>query len=170
MELDGLLRALEATFVATAVRENESLFPWIESVHVLAIALVFGCIAIVDLRLLSLASLDRALSRLTADVLPCVWTAFAFAVVTGALLFASNATVYVHNTYFLAKFAFMALAGVNMLAFHFYVGREMAQWGTPFQDPPLQARVVGAVSLLFWVGVIACGRMVGFTLMLAPPA
>ena len=39
MELDALLRSLEATSVATAIRENESLFPWVESVHVFAIAL-----------------------------------------------------------------------------------------------------------------------------------
>jgi hypothetical protein len=40
MELDLLLQGLEATSVATAIRENEVLFPWIESIHVLAIALV----------------------------------------------------------------------------------------------------------------------------------
>jgi len=93
MELDALLRSLEATSIATAIRENDFLFPWVESVHVLAITLVVGSIAIIDLRLLGLASLDRALTRLTANVLPCTWTAFAVAAISGALLFASNATV-----------------------------------------------------------------------------
>ncbi len=83
MEIDALLRALEATSVATVIRENESLFPWIESLHVLAITLVIGSIAIVDLRLIGLASLERAAARLTSDVLPCTWAAFAAAVITG---------------------------------------------------------------------------------------
>jgi len=65
MEIDALLRALEATSVATVIRENESLFPWIESLHVLAITMVIGSIAIVDLRLIGLASLERAAARLT---------------------------------------------------------------------------------------------------------
>jgi hypothetical protein len=170
MEFDVILKALEDTSIATAVRENDVLFPWIESVHVLAITLVFGCIAIVDLRLMALASLDRALSRVTKEVLPCVWVAFALAAITGGLLFSSNARVYLYNPYFVTKFIFMGLAGVNMLVFHFGVGREMAQWGAPSQMPPLKARVVGATSLLFWFGVITFGRIVGFHLVQAPPA
>ena len=93
MEIDALLRALEATSVATVIRENESLFPWIESLHVLAITMVIGSIAIVDLRLIGLASLERAAARLTSDVLPCTWAAFAGAVITGSLLFSSNALI-----------------------------------------------------------------------------
>ena len=100
MEIDALLRALEATSVATVIRENESLFPWIESLHVLAITLVIGSIAVVDLRLIGLASLERAAARLTSDVLPCTWAAFAGAVITGGLLFSSNAFNYAHNSYF----------------------------------------------------------------------
>src|SRR3954470_22805359 len=91
MELDPLLRALEATSIATAVRENESLFPWVESFHVLAIVLVIGSIAIVDLRLMRVASRERSIGQLAADVLPCTWVAFAVAAVSGALLFSSNA-------------------------------------------------------------------------------
>src|SRR5207245_1219598 len=104
MELDTLLRSLEATGFATAIREHESLFPWLESLHVLAITLVVGSIAIVDLRLMGLASLERAAARLTSDVLPCTWAAFAGAVITGGLLFSSNAFNYAHNSYFLAEF------------------------------------------------------------------
>src|SRR5438128_2518220 len=129
MELDALLRALEATGFATAIRENESLFPWIESLHVLAITLVVGSIAIVDLRLIGVASLDRAAARLTSDVLPCTWAAFGLAVITGSLLFSSNAFNYAHNGYFQAKFVFLALAGLNMAVFHLGVGRAIARWG-----------------------------------------
>ncbi len=92
MDLDDWLKSLEATGVATLIRENESLFPWIESVHVLAIVTVVGTISIVDLRLLGLASVDRAVGRLTRELLPCTWIAFAIAAFTGALLFSSKAT------------------------------------------------------------------------------
>jgi len=169
MDLDVILRALEATAIATEVRENDLLFPWVEAVHVLAITLVVGSIAIVDLRLLGLASLDRALSRLTADVLPCTWAAFGVAVISGALLFSSNATGYAHNTQFQVKFVFLALAGVNMAIFHLFAGRDIERWGAALLATPLRARVAGAVSLLFWIMVVAAGRWVGFTLMPAVP-
>jgi hypothetical protein len=159
MGLDGLLRLLEATSVATAIRENETLFPWIESLHVLAIALVVGSIAIVDLRLVGLASLERGIARLTADVLPWTWAAFALAAVSGALLFSSNAFNYAHNAWFQAKFALLLLAGVNMSAFHLLVGREVEGRG---------ARIAGAISLAVWVCVVVCGRWTGFTIHATP--
>jgi uncharacterized protein DUF6644 len=164
MEIDTLLRSLEATSIATAIRENELLFPWIESVHVLAITLVVGTIAIVDLRLMGLASRDRPIMRLTEDVLRCTWTAFAAAAITGLLLFSSNAFNYAHNSYFQAKLVFLVLAGINMAIFHWYAGRGMDRWGILPHTTPLRARVAGAVSLLVWIGVVAFGRWVGFTL------
>src|SRR5881227_2248393 len=85
MELDPLLRALEATGFATAIRKNDSLFPWIEALHVLGITLVVGSIAIVDLRLVRFASRERSLAAITADVLPYTWGAFALALATGLL-------------------------------------------------------------------------------------
>jgi len=168
MEIDALLRALEATGVATAIRENESLFPWIESLHVLAITMVIGSIAIVDLRLIGLASLERAAARLTSDVLPCTWAAFAGAVITGSLLFSSNAFNYAHNSYFQAKFVCLCLAGLNMAVFHLGVGRAIARWGASAQTTPLPARIAGAASLLLWIGVVAFGRWTGFTLHATP--
>ena len=165
MELEVLLRALEATSVATAIRENDWLFPWIESFHVLAITLLIGTILIVDLRLLDLASRERAVGRLTAEVLPLTWAAFAVAAITGALLFSSNATGYAHNGYFQVKFIFLALTGVNAAIFHLFVGRAFERWGAPPQAIPLATRIAGAASLVFWIGVVACGRWVGFTLL-----
>lgn len=75
MEYDALLKWLEGTSVAQAIAESESLFPWIEAVHVLAITLVVGSIAIVDLRLIGFASRNHAVTSLTKDVLPCTWVA-----------------------------------------------------------------------------------------------
>ena len=170
MELDALLRALAATSVATTIRENDALFPWVEALHVLAITLVVGFISIVDLRLMGLASRDRALKPLTGEVLPCVWAAFVVAAISGLLLFSSNAVTYAHNSYFQLKFVFLALAGVNMAVFHLFVGRGIERWGASPDTTPVRARMVGAVSLLLWIGVITFGRWVGFTLMPTPAA
>src|SRR3984893_19514091 len=103
MQLDNALDWLQATAFAKAISEDEILFPWIECVHVLAIVLVVGTISIVDLRLLGVASLDRAVSRLMRDVLPFTWGAFAIAALTGSSLFSSNAVKYAHNFFFQGK-------------------------------------------------------------------
>ena len=85
MSFDAVLHWLEATTIATTIAENDTLFPWIESVHVLAITLVVGSIFIVDLRLISWASLDRRAHDLMSEVLPITWAAFTLAVITGLL-------------------------------------------------------------------------------------
>jgi len=164
MELDQIFKWLYDTAPGLAIRENESLFPWIESLHVLAITLVVGSIAIVDLRLIGMASLDRALTRLTREVLPVTWIAFAVAVISGVLLFISNAVSYAHNTFFQLKMLAMLLAGANMLFFHFVVGRDIASWGASAATTPRQARLAGYASLLLWTCIVAFGRWIGFTL------
>jgi hypothetical protein len=163
MELDALFKWLFDTPVAITIRENESLFPWIESFHVLAITLVVGSIAIVDLRLLGFASLDRAVTRLTKEVLPCTWAAFAVAAMTGAALFSSNAVNYAHNFFFQGKMALLVLAGINMLIFQLLVSRNIERWEA-LSRTPMAAKVAAAASLILWVGVVGFGRWIGFTL------
>ncbi|MGB8072326.1 MAG: hypothetical protein WCF55_05665, partial [Pseudolabrys sp.] len=135
MEVDRALGWLQATPVAKAISENEILFPWIESVHVLAIVLVVGTISIVDLRLFGVASLDRAVSRLMHDVLPYTWGAFVIAAITGLLMFSSDAVNYAHNFFFRGKVVLLALAGLNMAVFHIVGVRDVARWGNTQQTP-----------------------------------
>jgi hypothetical protein len=163
MWFDQLLQWLEASAIATVIRENELLFPWIESFHVLAIVLVVGTISIIDLRLLGVASLDRPVSRLMRDVLPYTWGAFALAAVTGGLLFCSNAETYGHNFFFLGKMVLLVLAGINMAIFHVFIGRDIEHWSAE-KRPPLMAKAAGAASLGLWVLVVTFGRWIGFTL------
>jgi hypothetical protein len=164
MLVDRVLEWLYATDIAAAIRENELVFPWIEGIHVLAITIVVGSIAIVDLRLLGLASRDRPVTLLTRDVLPCTWIAFGIAAVTGSLLFSSNATNYANNTFFRTKLVLLALAGLNVLYFQVWVRRDALRWDTSAR-PPWPVTIAGAVSLLTWTGVVAAGRWIGFTML-----
>ena len=161
--LDSFLQSLENTSIALAIREGDSLFPWIECVHVLALTLVIGSIAMVDLRLLGLRSRERGVVETTAEVLPITWTAFVCALISGGLMFASNAVAYAHNSFFQAKMALVIFAGLNMLGYHFVVGRNAASWHTG-GSTPFKARLVGGTSLALWIAIAACGRWIGFTI------
>jgi hypothetical protein len=164
MIFDPQLEWLQSTALAIELRENEWLFPFVEGVHVLAITLVFGSISIVDLRLMGFASRERSVDQVTRSVLPVTWVAFALAVVSGALLFASNAPKYAHNDFFFRKMVLILMAGINMAVFHLILNpntnRDSSGRAVPVSD-----RVVGLVSMLLWIGVIACGRWIGFTMV-----
>jgi hypothetical protein len=161
--LHSILTTIQETAIPTAIRENETLFPAVESIHVLAICTVIGTISIVDFRLLGLASRDRPVLELSRNVLWCTWIAFAIAALTGSLLFSSRAVDYSGNFYFQVKLVLLALAGLNMASFHLLSGRRMGEWGAGV-IPPLTARVAGGLSLLIWIGVAGFGRWIGFTL------
>ena len=161
--IDAFCQWLYDTPLADAIRANELLFPWFESVHVLAITMVLGSIAIVDLRLLGIASRNRPVTRLIREVLPVTWIAFAVAVLTGGTLFASNAVNYAHNLPFQMKMLLMVLAGVNMLVFHFITYRSVATWDESVPTP-FAARFAGGFSITLWLAIVAFGRWIGFTI------
>jgi hypothetical protein len=158
----AVLDAVQRTGLAVQIRDSLFLFPLLESAHVIGLALVVGTIAIVDLRLLGVASTHRPFQRLAADTLKWTWVAFALTALTGALMFITNAAVYFHNGYFRAKVALLLLAGLNVLVFELTAGRTAAQWDRAPSPPPL-ARAVATLSLVIWVAVIVAGRMIGFT-------
>jgi hypothetical protein len=161
MQLNSLLTAIEATPIATAVRESTWLFPTIESLHVLSITLVVGTIMIVDFRLINIVGRRRPVSALMRETLPWTWGAFVSAVITGSLLFSSSAMKYAHNWQFEAKMVMLLLAGINMAVFHLGSYRSVALWDRDAMTPT-GARVAGALSLAIWVTVVSLGRWIGF--------
>jgi hypothetical protein len=163
LQLQELISYFEGSALADNIRENDVLFPLIESVHVVSICLVVGSILVVDLRLLGLASLNRSVSRVTRGILPLTWFAFAVAVASGGLMFISNAIKYLENGYFIAKMLLICVAGLNMVVFHAISAGSQPQWDNSGRLP-LPARLAGGISILLWISVVACGRWIGFTM------
>jgi len=162
VDIASILDWLQQTSLAVHIRDSLFAFPLIESTHVFGLTLVFGTIAIIDLRLLGLASTNRSFQRLAADILKWTWVAFAVTAATGSLMFITNAAVYYHNAYFRAKIALLFLAAINMLVFEVTTRRTVARWDRDASAPPL-GRAVAAVSLVIWISVIVTGRMIDFT-------
>jgi hypothetical protein len=172
MGIASFLSWLAASGLATKIRDSLFLFPLIESTHVFGLALVFGTISIIDLRLLGIASGQRSFQRMASDILKWTWAAFALTALTGALMFITNAPVYYHNFYFRAKMLLLVLAGINMFAFELTAGRTIPAWDKA-PSAPRAGKAVAALSLVTWIGIIFMGRLIGFTTsraaVVAPP-
>ena len=163
MQFTAFLSWLDATPVAAFIRESEWAFPTIESVHVIALALVVGSIAIVDLRLLGLASTGRPYTQLSGEVLPLTWSAFALAAASGLLMFISQPLAYYANVAFRIKILLLLLAGFNMLAFQLITHRAVGRWDR-HAAAPLAGKIAGVMSLTLWIAVVFFGRRIGFTM------
>ena len=163
MDMLEILKSLEGTALATTIRDSLFLFPMLEAVHVIGLALVFGTITVIDLRLLGVASVERPFKLMASEILKWTWAAFVLTAVTGALMFTTNAQVYYDNFYFRTKLVLLLFAGVNMAAFELTARRSVAAWDRDAAAPPAGRRVA-VLSLAIWVVVIFLGRWVGFTL------
>ena len=159
----AFLDAIHESDWAIFMRESGWAFPTAESVHVIAISLVVGLIAVVDLRLLGLASVEHALTKLTHDILPWTWAAFCVAVLSGAAMFISQPVVYFENAAFRVKALLLLLAGCNMLYFHLVTFRDVDGWDRA-KSTPLAAKFAGGASLTFWIAIVFLGRQIGFTM------
>lgn len=135
-------------------------FPFIESIHVVAITLVVGSIVMVDLRLLGVTGLRYPASRITRELIPWTWGAFCVAVVTGIGMFVTRAPVYMENPAFQVKLVLLLLACANMTLFQFRTFRNVASWDSA-TITPIAARTAGAASLLLWAGILLAGRWTG---------
>jgi hypothetical protein len=158
------ISALEASGLGQAMRQWLWLYPAVEIVHIVGIGLLFGSIAILDLRLLGV-SRGIALKPLARHVLP--WTAAAFLLIvpSGLMMFTAHASDFISSPVFVVKICLIMAAGLNAALFHAIVYPSVEVWDSEEMrklGPPPSARVSAAVSLAIWISVIACGRLLAY--------
>ena len=162
MDLQPLWDKIELSPVGDFVASSSWAFPTLETIHVIAIATVFGTVAIMDLRLLGLASNTDRVTDLSRDTLTWTWGAFLLAALTGSLLWVSKAHVYMRDPWFYIKMCLIGVAGINMVIFHHVTWKTIGQWDGG--RPPQSAKIAGLGSIALWIVVIFCARVIGFTL------
>jgi Na+-transporting methylmalonyl-CoA/oxaloacetate decarboxylase beta subunit len=152
---------LEQTSTGTAIRESLWLFPIIETIHIFGIISLVGSTSILDLRLMGLTFREEPVSKLAKRFLPWAWAGFVVQVVTGLLLFSSEATKMVGNAGFQYKMLMILVAGLNAFVFHSIAYQSVGKWD---RDPvaPLSARIAGLLSILLWFGIVAAGRWIAY--------
>jgi hypothetical protein len=155
------LQWLESTSPAVLMRDSMWLFPAVEAVHLIGIVFLVGSTSVLDLRLLGLALKGTSISRLTNRVLPWAWIGFTIQLVTGVLLFASEATATYTNGMFRLKMLMIAAAGINAMAFHLTTNRRAAEWENN-RATPVAAKIAGLSSIVLWFGIVFAGRFIAY--------
>lgn len=146
-----------STALAQAMREGAWLYPIVETVHIVGFTVLVGAVAMFDLRLLGFGR-SLPVVALARHLLPWSWFGLLLIVPSGALLFATQPEL-LDNRVFLLKLALIAAAGLNVLAFHAGPWRAAGQWQARV---PGRAALHAALSLLLWIAVIACGRLLAY--------
>ncbi len=154
-----VLASLQGSAFAASLRGSTGLYPLVNAGHIVGIALLFGAIVPLDLRLIGLWR-RMPLDSLGRVLVPTAATGFAIAAMAGALLFIAKATDYAASPVFQVKMIFLAAALANVVGLAI-IGRVHRTRADPTTPLPSQ-RVLGAVSLVFWLSVIVLGRLIGY--------
>jgi hypothetical protein len=162
MPLLSVLNWLQHTWWAVGIKESNFVFPVIEGSHILSLSFSVGMVMVLDMRLLRLSFRSQTVSMMMGQLMPWTVTGFAVMFITGMLLFSAQAVKVYGNTFFRIKMILMVLAGVNALYYQLRYYPKMAEWEGG--STPLGVRIVAVLSLLFWIGVIACGRTMAYEL------
>lgn len=136
------------------INAYEWVFPAIQSVHFIGFAVSIGSIAIVDLRLLGFGMRRQAPAELAADLNRWTLLGIAMMLVTGFLMFSTDAVTYHNNPSFQFKMTCLVVA----LVFHFTIHRRAVRPGAGL----VGAKLTAGASLLLWTTVLAAGRMIAF--------
>jgi hypothetical protein len=156
------LNWLQNSAWAISLKQSALLFPLVEGSHILSLSLSVGMIMVVDFRLLRLSFRNQPVALIFEQMMPWVTAGFCIAFFSGALLFSTEPLRAYGNGFFRVKMLLLALAGINALYYRLRFYPKMSQWD--LTKTPTGARVIAALSLLFWLGVITCGRTMAYEL------
>jgi len=158
MSLLPLFEWCENVGVGQAIRNSTWLFPVIEGVHLLGLCVIGGAILLVDMRLLGLGLRRQPVAELARDSRRFFIGSLAVMLVTGLLLFSSEAV----KCYYSAAFWFKMTSLMLAIIFTFTV-RQRVTLAEETRIGPMKSRLVALVSLALWSGVGWGGRWIGFS-------
>lgn len=152
------LEVLEASALSAGLRASEWLYPMVNVLHIVGIALLVGPVLVLDWRVLRLRS-SPSVSVLAATLLPTAHAGFALTVATGGLLFAARPLDYAFHTVFQVKLGFIALALLNIAL----LGRSgVWQHAMAHNQTSRRVRLACGISLCCWLMALGLGRLIGY--------
>ncbi len=149
---------IETFAVAQAMRDHQWLYPAVAIAHIVGFSVLVGSVVMFDLRVLGLSKAIpvRALARL---LLPWSVGSLALIVPTGLVLFAAHADHFLDDRVFATKMGLILAAGINAAMFLTGPYQTVKAWDTGMKAPVL-ARLSVALSIVLWIGVVSCGRII----------
>ena len=154
------LEAVRQSPLSQLLQDVRWLIPTIQSIHIMALALVFTSAAVVDLRLLGAGDKSQPLSRMTKRFLPWVGWGVVVLLVTGLLLMVAEPTRAILNPYFQIKMLLLAIVG--WMTWQIAQGAERHTGVFAGIVGSGSAKTVAIASIVMWLAIIGFGRWIAY--------
>jgi hypothetical protein len=143
---------IERSPVGEFMRGSRAIFPIVESVHLVGLALFVGTLLLTNLGLLGIAMRRQPAHQVAAALAPWTWTGFGLLMLTGPLMFTAQAAKWHDNPIFWVKMLLLVVAA----------GFQLSVRGAIASAEVRQAKRIGATSLLLWISIGILSKMMEF--------
>ena len=155
----SVLKWVEDSSLAVAIRRSTWLYPALEIVHISGIVLLVGSAFMFDLRLLGFAR-KSSVDILGRFLLSWSRRGLLLIIPSGILLFTTNATTLGYDPVFWMKMGLIIIAGLNALAFQRFTLKNISSFDNTSLDG--KAKLHAIISIVAWLAIIACGRLLAY--------
>jgi Family of unknown function (DUF6644) len=153
---------LATTSLSQALQDHAWVIPTSQSIHILAVSIVFASALMINLRLLGIGAKGRGVSQLSDTLIPWIWRGLAVLLFTGVIPTIAEPVRQFVTPVFWAKMA-MILIVVTMTALYARTVRRNARLWDSSLSRSAGAALLAALSTLLWLAIIVCGRFIGYT-------
>jgi hypothetical protein len=160
-ESGGVLGWLAATPLSDAMRGSIWLYPIVEIFHIFGFVILVGAAVMFDLRVLGL-SRNISVQALGRHLLRWSVSGLLLVVPAGLMMFSAHPHDFASNGVFLLKLGLIGTAGLNAALFHVGVYRSVTGWDKEVPAPGV-AKMQAMLSIVLWIAVISCGRLLAYT-------
>jgi Family of unknown function (DUF6644) len=133
----------------------------VQVTHVLTVCVIAGSAGIFSLRMMGVIAAGQPLAVVARRLLPWAWGAITLQILTGGFMVLDRPERAMDSLTFPYKMGFLILAIALTAAFGITLRRDPHYWDED-GNHRLAARVLGALSLLLWIGVIFGGRWIAY--------
>jgi hypothetical protein len=145
------------SWIGAAIRGSKYAFPVIEAIHLLGLTVLLGIMVVISLRLFGFILKHESTRELATDLRPFTWWSIGTMLVTGYLLFASEALKCYDSPSFRFKMVCLILALIFQVTIY-----HRATTSADVDNKPAFARLTAILALVLWFGVGLGGRAIGF--------
>jgi hypothetical protein len=158
MDLLPYFKALEDGPIGHFMKDKPATFASVETVHLLALAVLGGAVFASDLRLLNVVLRDVPSKVVTDSAHRWFRDSLIVMLVTGFFMLAGVATKCYHNDYYWIKMSALAVG----ILFAFLIRKPLLA-GDHAEIKPITLKLVGLASISVWFIVAASGRWIGYS-------
>ena len=161
LTLNEICHWIDQTALSQAIQVTKWAVPAVQTIHILAIAVVASSALMIDLRLIGVFWASRPIKDVMSRFLPLVWWPLLILLATGIIMIIAEPARSLKNPAFQLKMLLLVAALIVTWLFQL-LQRRNASFGDLHSGPPAATAALAIVSMLLWSSIIFAGRWIAY--------